>query len=177
MLVLSQHNNQNLMLYYNQMTILILHGIFGHAGENWTKWLHDELVKKGHTVLMPNLPNPNRPERKAWLKFVKEITKEIKQENVIIVGHSLGVATALDFIEQVDGKVKALISVSGFSEDYGSELNSHFMSEKKIVFKKVKNHVKKIAVIYGDDDPYVPQKSLAALAKNLEITPKIVPEG
>ena len=157
------------------MTILILHGIEGYAGIHWQQWLHDELIRIGHKVIMPNLPAPNRPDRKTWLKTVLEIIQDTDTNNLIIVGHSLGVTTALDLIEKIS--IKALISISGFAYDWGAGLNSYFMKEKDIDFKKVNKNLKQAFVIYGDNDPYVPQEVLKYLADNLKANPEIIKNG
>ena len=127
------------------MTIVILHGIDGHAGIHWQQWLHDNLVKAGHEAIMPNLPNSDRPDRKTWLKTVQEIIKNIDTTNLIIVAHSLSVATSLDLIEEIP--IKKLISVSGFTFDYGAELNSSFLKERTIDFDKVNRNLVKASVI------------------------------
>lgn len=157
------------------MTILILHGIGGYAGIHWQQWLYDELVKTGHKVIMPNLPDSDHPDRKTWLKTVKESIKDIDSSNLVIVAHSLGVATALDLIENT--RVKVFISVSGFTYDYGAELNSYFMKEKTIDFKRVNKNLKQAFVIYGDNDPYLPQEVLKSLADNLKAKPEIIKNG
>jgi hypothetical protein len=157
------------------MTILILHGIEGYAGIHWQKWLHDELVKTGHKVIMPNLPDSDHPDRKTWLKTVKESIKDINSSNLVIVAHSLGVATALDLIENT--RVKVFISVSGFAYAYGAELNSYFMKEKTIDFERVNKNLKQAFVIYGDNDPYLPQEVLKSLAGNLKAKPEIIKNG
>lgn len=159
------------------MTILILHGISGHAGIHWQWWLHDELIKLGHIVIMPTLPNPNHPKRQAWLKTIQDLTKEVKLFQLIIIGHSLGVPAALDFLETIDKKIKALICVAGFFEDYGSKLNCYYMKDKNINMKKVKDNVENIYVLYGKGDPYVPQEILQSLADTLNVKPDIFPEG
>lgn len=158
-------------------TVLILHGIEGYAGIHWQKWLHDELGKKGYKIIMPDLPNPNKPDRKTWLNIVVELVKRINPHDLIIVGHSLGVVTALDLIERMDNKIGMLVSVSGFSEDCRAELNSYFMKEKIINLKKLKSLINKSIVIYGDNDPYVPQKLLAKLAEGLGVKPVIIKNG
>jgi hypothetical protein len=157
------------------MTILILHGIGGYAGIHWQQWLYDELVKTGHKVIMPNLPDSDHPDRKTWLKTVKENIKDINSSDFVIVAHSLGVATALDLIENTS--IKTLISVSGFAYDYGAELNSYFLKERNIDFEKVNRNLKQVFVIYGDNDPYLPQEVLRSLADNLKVEPEVVSSG
>ncbi|MBL7159496.1 serine hydrolase family protein [Candidatus Microgenomates bacterium] len=159
------------------MTVLILHGIGGHAGIHWQQWLYDELVKAGHTVLMPNLPNPDHPDREEWLKTAQKTISSVDLSKLIIIGHSLGVTTALDLIEKLNTPINILISVSGFSEDYGADLNSYFLKEKSIDFNKVNQNLDQAFVIYGDNDPYVPQETLKSLADQLGVKPKIFSKG
>jgi len=153
--------------------ILILHGIYGRAGENWGQWLSNELHMRGHEVIMPTLPHADHPDRTEWLAAIRQYAAD--NVDLVIVAHSLGVTSALDFIEQLS--VHALVSVSGFAGDYGAELNSYFLREKHIDFVKVNAHLKQAAVLYGNDDPYVPQTSLRALAHDLGVVPTVVPSG
>lgn len=159
------------------MTVLIIHGISGYAGIHWQQWLRDELIRNDYAVLMPNLPNSDHPNRKEWLRIIKDQIKGLNLRELIIIGHSLGATTAFDLLEEIDGKVKGLISVSGFAEDYGAQMNSYFLSEKHIDFSKVKEHVENSFVIFGENDPYVPQKELQMVADKLGIAPKIIPSG
>lgn len=159
------------------MTFLIIHGIGGHAGIHWQQWLSDELIKEGHTVIMPDLPNSDRPDRMIWLNEIATIAKDTKSNELIIVGHSLGVPTALDFIEQAPNPIKALVCVSGFVTDYGAELNSYFMATKSINFNKVRQNISHAYVIYGDNDSYVSQGTLKEVAMQLKVEPTIIHNG
>jgi hypothetical protein len=158
-------------------SVLILHGIQGQAGIHWQKWLHDELVKRNCRVLMPTLPNAMRPDRGEVLEFVWDLCKAVDFSDLVIVGHSMGVTTALDLIASFRREVKGLISVSGVFKDYGAELNSYFLRERFVDLKVVRSLVKKVAVFYGDNDPYVPQDVLKSLADELGVTPVVIPNG
>ncbi len=159
------------------MHVIILHGIQSHAGDHWERWLAHELEERKHTVHMPELPNPAHPDRFEWLGNVKDFLEGVPSGNLLMIGHSLGVVTALDFIEQSEKKVLGLISVSGFAEDYGSELNGYFMRQKELDFTAVNDQLSKAFVLYGDDDPYVPQEILGKLATFLDVTPEIIVKG
>lgn len=159
------------------MNILILHGIEGYPGIHWQKWLGNESIKKKHNVIMPALPKSDHPDRKEWLQTALDSIKNIDKKNLVIIGHSLGVVTALDLIESLSLPIVALISVSGFSEDYGVPLNSYFLIERNIDMKKVNENIKHKYVIYGDNDPYVPQNILNKLATDLKVKPYIIQKG
>jgi predicted alpha/beta hydrolase family esterase len=148
----------------------------GRSGENWGQWLHDELIKKSYNVVMPNLSNPDHPDRQQWLTEITG-TMDPLGANTIIVAHSLGVTSGLDYLEKAAQPIKGLVCVSGFSDDYGLELNSYFLKEKAVNFDIVNKKVDKVFVFYGDNDPYVPQSLLQLLAENLHVKPKIIPSG
>jgi len=158
-------------------TALILHGITGNSQENWFPWAKKELENLNWQVFCPDLPDTNHPDRTKWLNTVKDLLKEIDPTSLTIIGHSLGVATALDYLEQSAKPIQTLISVAGFYEDYGMELNSYFMAEKTIDLTVIKTRVNHIEVIYGDDDPYVPQQTLQNLALGLKVKSIIIPHG
>ncbi len=159
------------------MHVIILHGIHSHAGDHWERWLAHKLEERKHIVHMPELPNPAHPDRFEWLGYIKDLLDKVPATNLLMIGHSLGVVTALDFIEQSDKTVHGLISVSGFAEDYGADLNGYFMRQKELDFKAVNDHLAKAYVLYGDDDPYVPQETLEHLAAFLNVTPEIIIKG
>lgn len=106
----------------------------GSADENWGQWLHDELTRKSRTVVMPILPEADHPDRAAWLNTVTSMMTDLGPDT-IIVAHSLGVTSAPDFLEVTIQSIAALVSVSGFADDYGLALNSYFLKERSIDFK------------------------------------------
>jgi len=87
----------------------------------------------------------------------------------------LGTPVALDLIEQVS--IKVLIPVSGFVINYDTELNSYFLKEKGVDFKKINKNIKQSFVIYGNNDPYVSQEVLRSLTENLRVGPEIISDG
>lgn len=158
-------------------TFFIIHGIQGHAGKHWQEWLKTELEKSGHNVIMPTLPNPDHPDRTEWLEFLKKKLKDINIKNLVFVTHSLGAVSAMDFIEQSPKTILGFVSVSGFARDYGMELNSYFLKEKHIDMDMVRKNTRNIFVIFGDDDPYVPQKELKYLSEKLGVEEMIIKKG
>jgi len=159
------------------MNFIILHGIGGHAGIHWQQWLNENLRDDGHSVIMPELPTSDHPIRNEWLETVNESLSGVDLSNLVIVGHSLGVTTALDFIEQSSESIYGLVSVSGFANDYSSELNSYFLKQKVIDFSLILPKIKHSLVIYGDDDPYVTQTALNEVAVGLNVGAHIIKNG
>lgn len=157
--------------------VLLLHDLGGYTGIQWEQWLHDELLKHGFIVTMPSLTNAEYPDRKVWLEELEQTMLTIDTEHLIIVGHSIGVALALDYIEQSLLPVEALVSVAGFTSDYGELRYSYFLRQKNVDFSKVKSKLKRAVVVYGDDDRYVPLLALQQLAADLGVPPIIIHGG
>lgn len=159
------------------MKVLILHGIHGHAGKHWMQWLYDRLSENGFDVMMPDLPNSTDPSYLDWIPFIQKIFSKFNHDelsDLIVVGHSMGVPAALEVIQDLSFPIKALYSIAGFYKDYGSELNRNFMSSLSINIVKAKNNIQNSFVIFGDDDPYVPQDILKELAIGLGVEPIIL---
>lgn len=156
---------------------MIVHGIGGYAGIHWQGWLKQELERRDYRVVMPTLPAADHPDRTTWRRAVTRIMNKHQSEPLIIVTHSLGVVSVLDALEQSENRARALISVSGFCSDYGAELNSYFLKEKPIDFARVVPKLKKSVVLFGDNDPYVPQANLKELALKLKVKPIIIKHG
>jgi hypothetical protein len=151
------------------MTVLILHGIGGHAGRHWMQWLHDQLEKRGFEVLMPELPDSDKPDNVKWRQTISKLINSHDADKLIIVGHSMGVPAALEIIQDLAEPIAGLVSVAGFYRDYDSELNTKFMSKCLIDIKKARGKISQSFVIYADNDPYVPQGVLQELADGLVV--------
>lgn len=127
--------------------------------------------------MMPDLSEPEHPDRQTWLAEISQTLNNADLNQLVIVGHSLGVTAALDFLEQATSQINGLLSVSGFAEDYGADFNSYFLREKSIDFKKAKNNLGWAVAIYGDNDPYAAQTALRHLADDLGVEPIIIANG
>lgn len=159
------------------MHALILHGIGSRSGAHWQSWLCHQLEKIEWQVSMPQLPNAARPSRHEWLEEVRAVASTVDPSSLIIVGHSLGVTTALDYIQGATHPIRGLLCVAGFSYDYGSDLNGEFLREMSIDLPSVREKVQHIEVLFGDDDPYVDATALHDLAAGLNVEPRVLAEG
>jgi predicted alpha/beta hydrolase family esterase len=159
------------------MDVVLLHGIMSAPGAHWQAWLSDVLSSRGHHVDSPALPEPDYPNRQNWLNAIRDVADQRHPEQLVLIGHSLGATSALDYIEQLDQPIKAFISVAGFERDYGSDLNGYFLRGHSVDFSKVRANVGTTFCIYGDDDPYVTKEALHQLSDDLRVTPTVVTGG
>ena len=159
-------------------TIFIIHGSFGNPDENWYSWLKMELEKKGHTVFVPPFPTPDGQSLENWravfLPYELEITSD-----TIFIGHSIGAAFLLRFLEQSDVKIRAAFFVSGFASLLHNEfdaLNRTFL-DHPFLWDRLRQHCAQFFVVHGDNDPYIPLSFAQELAHSLGTKPFIIPDA
>jgi pimeloyl-ACP methyl ester carboxylesterase len=94
----------------NGEVIMLLHGLFG-ALSNWQGVV--DRFSKNYRVVIPMLPIYDMPIREAGLdglvKFVEGFVAQMKLDNIIIMGNSLGGHVALLYTLANESKVKKLV--------------------------------------------------------------------
>ena len=150
--------------------IIIIHGLGGNPQEIWFPWLKEELERLGHTVFVPELPNPKRPQLNEWLAKLDEY--EIDSETIFI-GHSLAVPLTLHFLEK--RKLKSAFFVGGFCSLLDERFNKYIDSFiKPFDWEKIKQNCSQFYVFNSDNDSYVPLSRGEELANNLGVTLNLV---
>jgi uncharacterized protein len=147
--------------------VILIHGWEGSPNEGWKPWLKKELEQKGITVLNPNMPDPNYPKQKEWIKHLSSIIGTPDSET-FLVGHSLGAITILRYLEVLEEnqKIGGAIFIAGFTDDLKIPELSDFFKEK-INWDKIKKHCNKFFAIHSDNDHYVPLTYGNIFKKNL----------
>ena len=78
---------------------------------DWYNWLSSELVKRGHSFLLPVMPNRGS-SFDDWVLALKEFRKHL-DESSIIIGHGAGRAVVLKVLEEKLKEVKGAFFISG----------------------------------------------------------------
>ncbi|PIT90743.1 MAG: hypothetical protein COU22_00495, partial [Candidatus Komeilibacteria bacterium CG10_big_fil_rev_8_21_14_0_10_41_13] len=146
------------------------------------QWLKDSLTSKGYEAKVPAMPNPEEPEIEAWLKALHDNLPDSVDENIILVGHSIGCQAVLRYLERLPqvSKICGLLLLAPWMELDQQTLKEEGEEVKKVArpwmetpidFTKVKSMVGKVVAIFSDNDPYVPlaQKDLFARELGAEI--------
>ncbi len=137
--------------------VYIVHGYGGYPEKNWFPWLKSELEKLGVTVTVFKMPNTDTPQYSEWIPFLKEKIICNQDEEVCLVGHSLGCISILQYLNSIteDIKISGSILVAGFASPiHFTELNSFF--DVPLNSEKIKKVCKNIIAINSDNDPHVP---------------------
>lgn len=148
--------------------VFLIHGFEGRPNGAWRGWLMAELERKGIYAGSLVMPNPNEPILKDW---IKEIARHIdtKKDQVYLVGHSLGVTAILRYLESSHSglPLRGAVLVSGPVQKTKNKKIVNFL-QKPFDFKKIKTNVKKVFVIHGDNDPYVPLINAEIISRELK---------
>ena len=147
--------------------VFIIHGFHGWPNGGWRSWLMSELNKKEIYACALSMPNTDHPVCKSWIKEIARHVDINKNDQIYLVGHSLGTTAILRYLESNLAKnISGAILVSGRiisteNKDVISFLNKSFD------FKKIKNKSKNFVVIHGESDPMVPFENGQILSKEL----------
>lgn len=148
------------------MRIVCIPGYKATPASGFFPWLKDELRRRGHDVLIANLPNPEAPDRDEWNNALLEQVGAVDDETVI-VGHSLGGAAALRFLEAAEAfsTPHALVLISTPWMIESDRFRGFFMTE--LDYEVLMWKASKIAVIHAKDDPVIPFDHAEKYAKVL----------
>src|SRR5262245_52989129 len=101
--------------------IIIAHGAYGHPEENWFGWLKRKLKAEGRVCLVPTLPTPKNQDLENWLNAFKCQVGHLIHSKTILIGHSLGAAFILRWLERNPNEVLSVILVGAFIGPVGDE--------------------------------------------------------
>lgn len=158
---------------------IIVHGTFGHPGENWFPWLAEEIAKldvTGQTqkedILIPHFPSSDCADYDSWKSILMGyIDSGIINKNTIFVCHSLGPLFVSKVLIEEQVKVKGIISVEGASNHIMGNpafdrINSTFFIPSWEYLDNVKKYIDFNYCFYTDNDPHVPYNILLNFVKH-----------
>lgn len=147
------------------MRFIFIHGNQStHWSFAWAPWLKAELEKLGFQTIFETFPDSVIARAEYWLPFLKDRVKAGKDD--VLIGWSSGATATMRYAE--GNKILGSILVSPSYTDLDDELEKQSgYFNKPWQWKKIKSNQDKIALIYGDDDPYIPQSDFEYIAKQL----------
>lgn len=124
------------------------------------------------------MPTPENPYPTEWTEEMDRQVKRGANDEIYLVGHSLGVPAILRYVETLpeDNPVNGLVLVSGPVEPVSNERVNRFL-DHPFDFPLIKSRVGNIAVIHGEDDPRVPLSHANLLKDSLGADLTLIPGG
>ncbi len=155
--------------------IFIIHGWTSTPKSNWKPWLKIALEKRGFKVLVPVMPDTNRPKIGVWVKHLAKIVGT-PDNDCYFIGHSVGCQTILRYLQSQlkNVKVGGVIFVAGWVhlkpeafEDVSDEQIMKPWIETPIAWRKILTHTKNFVAIFSDNDSFVPIEDAKIFRENL----------
>ena len=133
----------------------------------WYPWVKKELEAKGFTVEVPAMPETQTPKLALWLPHLIQTIGQ-PDEELYLIGHSIGCGTIMRYLEQLpEGqKVGGVVLVAGFTNDLGIEQLKNFYATP-LNYDKIRGSAKGFANIQSDNDQYVPVENSQTLQDKL----------
>lgn len=127
----------------------------GYPDFIWYPYFKSKLeeAEAGIQVDIPLMPDTDHPVFQNWLTSFSEAVGEVSEDQILI-GHSLGCATVLRFLESLNRnqKVGGVVMVAGFLDDRGdAEINSFF--KRDFNFETIALRSLRFVSIHSDNDP------------------------
>ena len=139
------------------MRITIIHGFNATPESNFIPWLRKELVDRGYEVSVPHLPLKTG-EPIEMQPLLETMFQEIGvlDQNDIVLGHSLGGALALRYLEYVELKStpRAFVLVAAPWKVNHPDMQALFMTD--LDYDVLPWKASEFVVVHGSDDDVVP---------------------
>jgi predicted alpha/beta hydrolase family esterase len=135
-----------------------------HWSLGWAAWLKAELEKQGYETFFETMPDSIIARAKYWLPFLKDHVQA--GEHDVLIGWSSGAVAAMRYAE--DNKILGSILVSPCYTDLNDPLEKQSgYYDKPWQWDRIKANQTKIALVWSDNDPYIPQDEFDFIAKQL----------
>jgi predicted alpha/beta hydrolase family esterase len=158
---------------------VIIHGTGGSPQGNWFPWLKSELSKLHLSVLVPQFPVGEQQSLDNWMSEFQKWESSVDKETIMI-GHSLGPAFILNFLEKSGHTIAAAFLVAPFVGSLGNKKFDSLIktfTERDFAWDKIKQHCEKFFIYSSDNDPYVPLEKGEFLSAKLGAKFKIIHGG
>ncbi|MFH1207193.1 MAG: alpha/beta fold hydrolase [Patescibacteria group bacterium] len=159
-------------------TCLVVHGIGGHKRENWFPWLKEELARYGWETIVPTMPGEGHPTLESWNDFLRHYDTQVNESSVL-VGHSLGCASILYYLQESGKKVDTVIFVAPTNPlqdweklkkeypDYDWGSVERMNQTQNLNWEKIRTLANRFIIVHSENDPYIPVDSMVYYKKNL----------
>jgi predicted alpha/beta hydrolase family esterase len=155
---------------------LILHGLSGSGPGHWQRWLAKRLTQAGQMVQFPDLPEPDKPDPRAWRREALGVLTGLDGDERVVICHSLSCLTWLAVSPELERPVDRVALVAPPSLGAGlDELEPFFpVTATAQDVAKAARHTR---LVCSDDDPYCPEGAAALYGGPLDLPIDLHPGG
>lgn len=148
-----------------KLRFVFIHGNGSSGWESpWSVWLKHKLDAAGYETVFQSMPDQELARGSIWLPYMQD------ELNIgvgdVIIGFSSGAVAAMRYAETHTILGSILISPCYTDLGEATEKASGYY-DAPWDWKAIKSHQKKIALVFGDDDPFIPQSEFAYIAVHI----------
>ncbi len=160
-----------------KIKVFLIHGFEGSPNGGWRPYVMSELQKQDiYTCALP-MPNPEAPELDAWLTEIDRVVKRCPDDDVYLIGHSLGGTAILRYLEAKEREnIRGIILVSTPCSPTANKTIDGFLS-RPFDWAHLQALAIPCVVIHGDNDPLVPLADARHITDKLNAELHIIPDG
>ncbi len=152
----------------SKQKVILVHGYKTTPNGAWFPWLMGELKKLAVFAVALDMPTPEIPIQEEWVREIARAVDRHAGSDVHLVGHSLGVAAILDYLQSSVGKpVKGVVLVAGRIHPSQNLATVGFY--QKFDFQKIRSMTCGAVVIHARDDDMVSYENGVELAAGLGV--------
>lgn len=152
----------------SKQKVILVHGYKTTPNGAWFPWLMGELKKLAVFAVALDMPTPEVPLQEEWVREIARAVDRHVGSEVYLVGHSLGVAAILDYLQAPVGKsVRGVVLVSG--RVHPSENLATVGFYQNFDYAKIKSMCSGFVVIHAKDDDMVAYENGVELAGGLGV--------
>ncbi|MES2907084.1 MAG: alpha/beta fold hydrolase [Pseudomonadota bacterium] len=136
-----------------------------HWSQAWAAWLKRELQNHGYPVFFETFPDSVAARAEYWLAFLKEHI--CVGEKDVLVGWSSGAVAAMRYAEM--RTILGSVLVAPCSTHLNNELEQQSgYYAKPWAWNRIRANQNHIAMIYGGNDPFIPQAEFDTIGRQLQ---------
>ena len=156
--------------------VFLIHGLKSAPNAHWFPWIMSELKKHDVWACSLAMPKVDNPIFEEWMNEIIRQIDANRENEIYLVGHSLGGATVLNYLQDKRANpIAGAVVVSTMIEKSNSKKVERFY--ESFDFEKMKANFKDVAIIHGDNDDWIDVKNAYALGEHFNVEPIIIPNG
>jgi len=150
------------------MYFIVVPGYKAKKDDFWYQRLLNYLKNENDLVNILKLPNIDHPHCKEWVNVLTEVVLKNQNQDLVLIGHSLGFLTILNFLNNYKGKkIKYVVGIAGLSF-YNKKLENYAVGYNTFLdYKKIKIRVEKWMIFHAKNDNLIPWKYAQKYADKL----------
>jgi predicted alpha/beta hydrolase family esterase len=158
------------------MPIYMFHGYTASPDDHWFPWLQKKVESELNTPFKRlSFPDSDHPVVSAWDQYCDTHIKA--EDNITLVGHSLGCIQVLHYLDQHDIHNINVLLISGFDEPIWTLPELNPFTEHPVDYTKALPKIRKVTVISALNDDIVPYPYTLTLARHLHSKFVLMPSG